>query len=66
MKHQNPKGRDRRSDETKERDREAAACDHASHDSGQVAVNTDGGAEGVHSGRNSARSAAETRRTDRR
>lgn len=66
MKHENPKGKDHRSEETKQRDRDAAADEHAHKQRKLPDVNLDAGGEASHSGRNSARTAAQTRRTERR
>lgn len=66
MKHQNLKGKDHRSEETKERDRKAGEQDRKDNERKlpNLSTNVDGGGESIVSGRNSASSAAETRRTE--
>lgn len=65
MKHQNLKGEDHRTDETKERDRRAAKNEKEWIKGKSIDVNLGGGGEPIDSGRNSGAGSAETRRTER-
>ena len=61
-----PKGKDNRTEETKQRDHKATEEDQKANRRKlpDLSINVDGGGESIAGGRNSARSAAETRRNE--
>lgn len=65
MKHRNLRGEDHRTEETKERDRQAAKDEKELIRKKTVGVNIGGGGEPMDSGRNSGASSNETRCTER-
>ena len=65
MKHQNLKGDDHRSEETKERDRRAAKGEKELIRRKAAGVNIGGSGEPIDAGRNSGTASNETRRSER-